>query len=100
MDFSKITSSVYEHLESSYDSKQGGFGGAPKFPTSCQFAYLLDYHHYLKKDGKEQAQKALDMVLFTLKVSAKCYLRMEHNRFINPTFLRVVTENRAWRYTW
>ncbi|CAO3661957.1 unnamed protein product [Umbelopsis ramanniana] len=67
MDFTKITSSVYDHLESSYDSKQGGFGGAPKFPTSCQFAYLLDYHHYLKKDGKEQAQKALDMVLFTLK---------------------------------
>ncbi|KAI8577105.1 hypothetical protein K450DRAFT_253677 [Umbelopsis ramanniana AG] len=67
MDFSKITSSVYEHLESSYDSKQGGFGGAPKFPTSCQFAYLLDYHHYMKKEGKKQAQKALDMVLFTLK---------------------------------
>ena len=86
MDFSKITSSVYEHLESSYDSKQGGFGGAPKFPTSCQFAFLLDYHHYLKKDGKEQAQKALDMVLFTLKVSANSYLRMEHNRFIKSPF--------------
>lgn len=68
LDFGKITSSVFEHYESSYDSKEGGFGGAPKFPTPVQFGFLLDFYHFMKNDVKEDAQKALDMVLFTLKV--------------------------------
>ncbi|GAB5588575.1 hypothetical protein Unana1_03475 [Umbelopsis nana] len=67
LDFGKITSSVFEHYESSYDSKEGGFGGAPKFPTPVQFGFLLDYYHFMKNDVKEDAQKALDMVVFTLK---------------------------------
>lgn len=69
LDFEKISSSVYEHYESSFDSKEGGFGGAPKFPTPVQFGFLLDYHNYIKDVKEEESKKALSMVKFTLDVS-------------------------------
>ncbi|KAM3588494.1 hypothetical protein VKS41_000938 [Umbelopsis sp. WA50703] len=71
LDFEQITSSVYEHYESSFDIKEGGFGGAPKFPTSVQFGFLLDYHTYVKDFKKEESKKALDMVKFTLDKIAR-----------------------------
>ncbi|KAG2175483.1 hypothetical protein INT43_001130 [Umbelopsis isabellina] len=71
LDFEKISSSVYEHYESSFDSKEGGFGGAPKFPTPVQFGFLLDYHNYIKDVKTEESKKALSMVKFTLDKIAR-----------------------------
>ncbi|KAJ8655568.1 hypothetical protein O0I10_008854 [Lichtheimia ornata] len=56
---------TFDHFESSFDEKQGGFGGAPKFPTPVQLLFLLDYYGYQHKPN--DARKALDMVLFTLR---------------------------------
>lgn len=62
-----VAEDTFDHFESSFDEKQGGFGGAPKFPTPVQLLFLLDYYGYQHKPN--DARKALDMVLFTLRVS-------------------------------
>src|SRR5438128_7478658 len=48
-----------------FDSKRGGFGGAPKFPRPVTFNFLLRY--YARTKNKE----ALDMVTQTLRAMAK-----------------------------
>lgn len=52
---------AYRQLEKSFDSRYGGFGGAPKFPTPHNLMFLL---RYWKRTGKE---KALEMVEKTLR---------------------------------
>ncbi|KAI9274771.1 Six-hairpin glycosidase-like protein [Phascolomyces articulosus] len=59
-----LAETTYEHFASSFDTQYGGFGKAPKFPTPVQLMFLLDYYGYHYK--KEQGEKALDMVLYTL----------------------------------
>ncbi|MFZ7133429.1 MAG: thioredoxin domain-containing protein [Eubacteriales bacterium] len=39
----KILKRAYQDLEYGFDEKMGGFGGAPKFPTSHRLLYLLRY---------------------------------------------------------
>lgn len=48
-----------------FDSRLGGFGGAPKFPRPSVFTFLLRYHHRTHND------EALEMVLTTLREMAK-----------------------------
>jgi len=52
-------------LRRTFDSRLGGFGGAPKFPRPTVFNFLLRYWHRTKN------QEALDMVLLTLREMAK-----------------------------
>ena len=56
-----ILKSAYEQFEQSFDSRFGGFGGAPKFPTPHNFLFLL---RYWKRSGEI---KALEMVEHTLQ---------------------------------
>lgn len=51
---------AYEQLEKRYDPKYGGFGSAPKFPTTHNLSFLLRYWKRTKK------KKALEMVEKTL----------------------------------
>ena len=51
---------TYEWYEANYDSVQGGFGGAPKFPRPVNFNFLLSYHD---RTGQMQA---LEMTARTL----------------------------------
>ena len=51
---------TYAQFEKIYDTRFGGFGSAPKFPTPHQLLFLLRYHH---RTGKKQA---LEMVKKTL----------------------------------
>jgi uncharacterized protein len=51
---------AYRSIGSRFDSREGGFGGAPKFPPSMAIDFLLRYHH---RTGNEHA---LHMVTFTL----------------------------------
>jgi uncharacterized protein YyaL (SSP411 family) len=60
-----VLDSCYYQFRRSFDSKYGGFGGAPKFPRASAFNFLLRYH---KRTGNEEAR---DMVLFTLREMAK-----------------------------
>ena len=49
----------------SFDSRYGGFGGAPKFPRPSVHNFLLRYY------ARTKNQEALDMVLTTLREMAK-----------------------------
>ncbi len=60
----KILSNAYESLERQFDPHHGGFGGAPKFPSSMALSFLL---RYWKRTGNE---KALEMVRLTLEKMA------------------------------
>jgi len=55
----------FQSFESSYDSKNGGFNSAPKFPRPVTFNFLLRYY---KRTGNK---KALEMSLKTLTKMAK-----------------------------
>ena len=56
---------TYEWYEANYDSAQGGFGGAPKFPRPVNFNFLLSYHD---RTGQMQA---LEMTARTLEKMAQ-----------------------------
>jgi uncharacterized protein YyaL (SSP411 family) len=51
---------AYRALGSRFDPREGGFGGAPKFPPSMSIDFLLRYHH---RTGDSHA---LHMATFTL----------------------------------
>jgi len=52
---------AFENYKRSFDSKWGGFGGAPKFPTPHNLIFLLRYSH-LEKDSEslKMAEKTLE----------------------------------------
>ncbi|MBI3472482.1 MAG: thioredoxin domain-containing protein [Candidatus Solibacter usitatus] len=52
-------------LRRTFDTKLGGFGGAPKFPRPVTHNFLLRYH------ARTGNREALDMVLLTLREMAK-----------------------------
>ncbi|HVP57621.1 MAG TPA: thioredoxin domain-containing protein [bacterium] len=56
-----ILGETYRSLAARYDAKDGGFGGAPKFPTPHNLCFLL---RYWLRTGDEQA---LGMVEYTLE---------------------------------
>ncbi len=52
---------MYEALEKQFDKKDGGFGGAPKFPGTMSLHYLLDYHFYFgEKTALNHVELSLD----------------------------------------
>jgi hypothetical protein len=57
---SDILDKTYQSLLSNYDEEYGGFGSAPKFPSSHNLIYLLRYSYYAKYE------KALQIVSDTL----------------------------------
>jgi len=59
---------AYRQLERSYDSKEGGFGNAPKFPRPVAFNFLTRF--YARDTNGESGKHALEMTLFTLRKMA------------------------------
>lgn len=57
---SDLLDSAFASFSRSFDSANGGFGGAPKFPQAMSLEFLLRYHH---RTGDESA---LRMVTHTL----------------------------------
>jgi uncharacterized protein YyaL (SSP411 family) len=55
-----VMDSAYQYFRRSFDSRLGGFGGAPKFPRPSVHNFLL---RYWKRTGNDEA---LDMVATTL----------------------------------
>jgi uncharacterized protein YyaL (SSP411 family) len=55
----------FAHFVRAFDSRLGGFGGAPKFPRPVVLNFLL--RHYARTKNEE----SLDMVLETLRAMAK-----------------------------
>ncbi len=60
-----IAARAAEGLAQAYDSVNGGFGGAPKFPQPMNLAFLLRHH---RRTGDPQA---LEMVTHTLRQMAR-----------------------------
>ena len=62
---------AYEHFKKKFDTKFAGFGGAPKFPTPVNLAFLLKLGRYPKAVeeviGEKEVEHASEMVLKTLK---------------------------------
>jgi uncharacterized protein YyaL (SSP411 family) len=75
---------TYEWYEANYDSSQGGFGAAPKFPRPVNFNFLLRYHD---RTGQKMA---LEMTALTLKKMAQGGIR-DH---IGGGFHRYSTDGR------
>ena len=59
-----VLDSAFQHFRRIHDSRNGGFGGAPKFPRPVVFNFLLRYYARTKR------QEALDMTLDTLRAMA------------------------------
>src|SRR5664280_1639519 len=57
--------SAFSTFRHSFDSRLGGFGGAPKFPRVSVHHFLLRYY------ARTKNQEALDMVLLTLREMAR-----------------------------
>jgi uncharacterized protein YyaL (SSP411 family) len=55
----------YRQLASSFDSEEGGFSSAPKFPRPAIFNFLLRYGY------RERKKSAFDMVELTLRKMAR-----------------------------
>jgi uncharacterized protein YyaL (SSP411 family) len=60
-----ILDSGFSVFRRTFDSRLGGFGGAPKFPRPSVHNFLLRYY------ARTKNQEALDMVLLTLREMAK-----------------------------
>lgn len=43
-----VFKNAFQNLKKIYDSLHGGFGFAPKFPSSMVLTFLLDYYYYYK----------------------------------------------------
>ncbi len=60
-----LLKTAYDQVAGSYDTRYGGFGGAPKFPRPVIFNFLLRYFHRSKDN------MALEMSLETLRKMAE-----------------------------
>ncbi|KAK5142727.1 hypothetical protein LTR04_002131 [Oleoguttula sp. CCFEE 6159] len=67
----ELLDDAYEHYAAKYDSKYGGFGGAPKFPTPPNLSFLLHLSQYPSEVedvvGDQECRNAKEMVINTLR---------------------------------
>ncbi len=68
-----LVTAVFEQLQKRFDSEEGGFGSAPKFPSPSQTLYPLArfaaYHlsnPSTSAQDKTSAEVARDMAVFTM----------------------------------
>lgn len=71
----ELLEEAYEHYKDRFDSKFGGFGGAPKFPTPVHLVFLLRLAEWdsVVADviGPDESKNAREMALKTLEHMAK-----------------------------
>src|SRR4029077_14289839 len=63
-----IFDAAFRQIDRSYDPKEGGFGNAPKFPRPVTLDFLTRF--YARDPDSELAERALEMMLFTLRKMA------------------------------
>ena len=59
---------AYQQIARSYDPREGGFGGAPKFPRPVVLNFLFRF--YARQPETAEGRHALEMNLFTLRKMA------------------------------
>lgn len=60
----KLVQKAFEEYRRTFDSRWGGFGGAPKFPSAHNLLFLMDYA------DRTGTQEAMDFVFHTLDAMA------------------------------
>ncbi len=65
----KLIETAYQQIARSYDTREGGFGGAPKFPRPVTLNFLFHVYHRSAPDS-EVGGAALGMALQTLRKMA------------------------------
>jgi uncharacterized protein len=65
----RLIDAAYQQIARSYDAREGGFGGAPKFPRPVTLDFLFHVYHRSAADS-EVGEAALGMALFTLRKMA------------------------------
>lgn len=56
---------TFNVLKQGFDSIDGGFGHAPKFPSVMPLLYCLNYHHYTaNREAMEHLQLSLDAMIY------------------------------------
>src|SRR6266436_2748753 len=63
-----ILESAYQQFARTFDTHEGGFGGAPKFPRPVTLNFLTRFH--ARNPDSDSGQHALEMVLLTLRKMA------------------------------
>jgi uncharacterized protein YyaL (SSP411 family) len=63
-----VLDAAYRQLDRTYDPKEGGFGGAPKFPRPVTLNFLTRL--YARDPKSDSGKHALEMTLFTLRKMA------------------------------
>jgi uncharacterized protein YyaL (SSP411 family) len=65
----KLIDAAYQQIARGYDAREGGFGGAPKFPRPVTLDFLFHIYHRSAANA-EAGEAALGMALFTLRKMA------------------------------
>jgi uncharacterized protein len=56
-----ILKQIFERLQERFDRREGGFGAAPKFPSTMSLQYLLTYYHFSENsDALAHVELSLD----------------------------------------
>ncbi|KAJ5902132.1 hypothetical protein N7495_002660 [Penicillium taxi] len=75
----ELLEEAYQHFASRYDSINGGFGRAPKFPTPANLIFLLRLKAYPSQVtdivGQDECEKAMAMAVTTLVNMARGGIR-------------------------
>ena len=59
-----ILQNIFHRLKDRFDTENGGFGGAPKFPGTMNLDYLLQYAHIFNDDNAlKHAELSLDKMI-------------------------------------
>ncbi len=66
----ELLQTARDQLGQQYDPRDGGFGGAPKFPMAHVISRLLRHWRYTRKSGGND-KEALDMVMVSLTQMAR-----------------------------
>lgn len=60
-----LRENIFHALRERFDTEGGGFGGAPKFPSSMALQYLLEYYFYTKNEvALNHVQYSLERMIF------------------------------------
>ena len=65
----KLIETAYQQIARSYDAREGGFSGSPKFPRPVTLNFLFKVYNR-SPAGAEMGEAALGMALFTLRKMA------------------------------
>ncbi|HWK05387.1 MAG TPA: thioredoxin domain-containing protein [Puia sp.] len=102
---------IYEHLMATADKRQGGFGGAPKFPQTFSIQYLLHYYHFTREEpALQQACLSLDKMIaggiydqigggFARYSTDNEWLAPHFEKMLYDNALLVIVLSEAWQLT-